>query len=312
MDIDQQRAVLTLCLMAAFADGAHSDQERAEIKRIAGALGADSALDAAAIYEDVLLNKPDMRPVAAAITQAEQRQFAYEMAVGVCNADGAITSAERRFLDELSGALNVDKGSAQQFAQDANALAVSKPAGPAPEGTIVAAVPADAAALDATILNYAIVNGALELLPQSLASMAIIPLQMKMVYAIGKAYGFELDREHIKELLATLGVGLTSQFLEQLGRKLIGGVLGRLGGGLLGGAGSVTTGAAFSFASTYALGHVAKRYYAGGRRIDAVGLQQAFTEMLGEAKQLQAKYTGQIAEQARTLDLTKLVAALRP
>ena len=105
MDIDQQRAVLTLCLMAAFADGAHSDQERAEIKRIAGALGADSALDAAAIYEDVLLNKPDMRPVAAAITQAEQRQFAYEMAVGVCNADGAITSAERRFLDELSGAL---------------------------------------------------------------------------------------------------------------------------------------------------------------------------------------------------------------
>ena len=57
MDIDQQRAVLTLCLMAAFADGAHSDQERAEIKRIAGALGADSALDAAAIYEDVLLDQ---------------------------------------------------------------------------------------------------------------------------------------------------------------------------------------------------------------------------------------------------------------
>ena len=118
MDIDQQRAVLTLCLMAAFADGAHSDQERAEIKRIAGALGADSALDAAAIYEDVLLNKPDMRAVAAAITQPEQRQFAYEMAVGVCNADGATTPAERSFLDELAAALNVDKGSAQQFAQE--------------------------------------------------------------------------------------------------------------------------------------------------------------------------------------------------
>ena len=81
---------------------------------------------------------------------------------------------------------------------------------------------------------------------------------------------------------------------------------------MLGGAGSVTTGAAFSFASTYALGHVAKRYYAGGRRIDAAGLQQAFTEMLGQAKQLQGKYTGQIAEQARTLDLNKLLAAVRP
>ena len=183
---------------------------------------------------------------------------------------------------------------------------------PAPTGPVVAAVPADAAALDATILNYAIVNGALELLPQSMASMAIIPLQMKMVYAIGKAYGFELGREHIKELLATVGVGLTSQFLEQFGRKLVGGLFGKIGGGLLGGVGSVTTGAAFSFATTYALGQVAKRYYAGGRTIDAAGLQQSFSEMLGQAKQLQGKYTGQIAEQARTLDLTKLLAAVRP
>ena len=311
MDADQQRAVLTLCLMAAFADGAHSDQERAEIKRIAGALGADSALDAAAIYEDVLLHKPDVRAVAATITLPEQRQLAYEMAVGVCNADGATTPAERAFLERLAEALGVEQKSAQRFVENASALAAPKLAGPAIDGTIVAAIPADAAALDATILNYAIVNGALELLPQSLASMAIIPLQMKMVYAIGKAHGFELDGDHIRELLATLGVGLTSQFLEQFGRKLIGGVLGRFGGGLLGGAGSVTTGAAFSFASTYALGHVAKRYYAGGRTIDAAALQQAFTEMLGQAKQLQGKYAGQIAEQARTLDLTKLLAALR-
>ena len=47
---------------------------------------------------------------------------------------------------------------------------------------------------DSVILNYAILNGALELLPDTLASMAIIPLQMKMVYRIGKSYGYELDR----------------------------------------------------------------------------------------------------------------------
>jgi uncharacterized membrane protein YebE (DUF533 family) len=72
MDIDQQRAVLTLCLMAAFADGAHTDRERSEIRRIAGVLGADSALDAVAIYQEVLLGKPDLRTVAAAVTQPEQ------------------------------------------------------------------------------------------------------------------------------------------------------------------------------------------------------------------------------------------------
>ena len=134
------------------------------------------------------------------------------------------------------------------------------------------------------ILNYSILNGALELLPQSLASMAIIPLQMKMVYRIGKAHGFELDRGHIKDLLATLGVGLTSQYVEQIGRKLLGGLLGKIGGGLLGGLGSATTGAAFSFATTYALGQVAKRYYAGGRTIDAAGLQQAFTADAGRGE----------------------------
>ena len=165
--------------------------------------------------------------------------------------------------------------------------------------------------LDKTILDAAILNGALELLPQSLASMAIIPLQMKMVYEIGKVHGYELDRGHVKDLLATLGVGLTSQYVEQFGRKLVGGLLGKIGGGLLGGLGRAGTGAAFSFATTYALGEVAKRYYAGGRTIDTAGLQQAFAQMFGQAKQMLGQYTAQIAEQARTLDLSKVMSAIK-
>jgi len=168
------------------------------------------------------------------------------------------------------------------------------------DGAIVAALPANDADLDKMILNYAITNGALELLPQSLASMAIIPLQMKMVYRVGKAHGFELDRGHIKDLLATLGVGLTSQYLEQFGRKLIGGWLGKIG--------NVSAGAAFSFATTYALGQVAKRYYSGGRTIDTARLRQTFAAMLSDAKALQGRYAGQISEQARTLDVAKLLS----
>jgi len=308
---DEQRAILTLCLMAAFADGGNSDRERAELKRIADTLGADSALDVSAIYQEVLLRKPDLAAVAATITPREQRQLAYEMAVCVCDADGATSPAERGFLGRLAQALGLDAGAAQAFTQQADAVTGAPLSGAALDGNIVAAVPANAAELDRMILNYSILNGALELLPQSLASMAIIPLQMKMVYRVGKAHGFELDRGHIKDLLATMGVGLTSQYVEQIGRRLLGGLLGKIGGGLLGGVGSLTTGAAFSFASTYALGHVAKRYYAGGRTIDAAGLQQAFTSMLGEAKELQGRYMGQIAEQARTLDVNKLLSVVR-
>ena len=311
MDAGEQRAVLTLCLMAAFADGGNDEKERAEIKRIAESLAASGAPNVAEIYQEVLLRKPDLAALAAAIPLEEHRRYAYEMAACVCDADGATTPAEREFLARLAQALGLDAAAAQAYTRQADAVASVPLAGPALDGAIVAAVPANPDELDRMILNYAILNGALELLPQSLASMAIIPLQMKMVYRVGKAHGFELDRGHIRDLLATLGVGLTSQYVEQLGRKLIGGLLGRIGGGLVGGAGSLTTGAAFSFASTYALGHVAKRYYAGGRRIDAAGLQQAFASMLGEAKQLQAKYSAQIAEQARTLDVNKLLAVVR-
>ena len=98
--------------------------------------------------------------------------------------------------------------------------------------------------------------------------MAIIALQIKLVYRIGKAYGHELDKGHIKEFIATAGVGLTSQYVEQIGRKLLGGLLGGIAGGLGRGLGRAATGVAFSFATTYALGQLAKRYYAGGRQMN--------------------------------------------
>lgn len=47
---------------------------------------------------------------------------------------------------------------------------------------------------------------------------------------IGKAHGCELDRGHIKELLGVAGVGLTSQVVEGYARKLLGGLLGKVGG----------------------------------------------------------------------------------
>ena len=174
------------------------------------------------------------------------------------------------------------------------------------------AVPASAAELDKMILNYSILNGALELLPQSLASMAIIPLQMHMVYRIGKAHGFELDqRPHqgpARDARRRPHVAVCRAVRPQARRAACS---ARSAADLLGGLGSASTGAAFSFATTYALGQVAKRYYAGGRTIDTAGLQQAFTEMLGHAKQLQGNYTAQIAEQARTLDVNKVVSAIR-
>ena len=80
MNREEQQAILTISLMAAFADGRKDELERAELKRITGSLsGAD--LNAAALYQDVLLKRRALDDVARALASPELRQYAYEMAV---------------------------------------------------------------------------------------------------------------------------------------------------------------------------------------------------------------------------------------
>ena len=310
MESQEREALLTIALLAAFADGAHDDRERAEIRRAADALAAE--LNVPGLYQDVLLKRVDVGAAVARLRSDAARKLAYEVAVGVCEADGLRNESETRFLAQLGTALGLGQPEIAATAATADALATVPLPGPAAAGAVVSAVPAaDPAELDSMILKAAVLNGALELLPQSLASMAIIPLQMKLVYRIGKAHGYELDRGHVTDLLATLGVGLTGQYLEQVGRKLVGGLFGQVVGGLVGSLARGATGAAFSFATTYALGQVARRYYAGGRTLSAEMLQRTFSEMFAQGKELQARYTAQIEQQARAVDVGRLVQMVR-
>jgi len=322
MNLDEQKALLTIALCAAFADGTKADAERDEIRRITESLPGAAELNLAALYQDVLLRRVTVEGASAKLATTELRQLAYELAAGVCDADGTQSTPERDFLSGLRAHLGLAAAAARDIDAKAEALAAA-PLGTATtiESTATAAPPGSgsggpvattmpAADMDRMILNYAILNGALELLPDSVASMAIIPLQLKMVYRIGKAYGYELDRGHVKDFLATAGVGLTSQYVEQIGAKLIGQVLGRIGGGLLGGLGRQATSSAFSFATTWALGNLAKRYYAAGRTLSTDVLRDAFSALVDEARTLQQRYATEIVTKARTIDVRQLWAEL--
>jgi uncharacterized protein (DUF697 family)/uncharacterized tellurite resistance protein B-like protein len=342
MTRDEQQAILTIALMAAFADGRKDERERDELRSIVEALAAAGEPNLPALYQRVLMKQTSIADSAAALADPGLRQLAYEMAVGVCDADGARSDAEKRFLADLQQHLGLDPAEATVIAEQADRLAESPlaaplpmdpwgPAGaagpgipPAPAGSGAApATPGtppgagqrpstmSEAELEQTIRSAAILNGALELLPDSLATMAIIPLQMRLVYRIGQSYGYELDRGHAREFLATVGVGLTSQYLEQAATRLIGGLLRKVGGRMLGGLGRQATSSAMSFASTWALGQVARRYYAGGRTLDEAALRSAFSGLLGDARQLQAQYMPQIEARAKTLNLPQLMQSLR-
>ena len=317
MKREEQNALLAIAIHAAFADGAKDEREREEVRRVAESLAGESdAPDLPRIYQGVLLKRLPLSAVAPMLNDIGQRQFAYETALCVCEVDGRLVDTERRFLGELARLLDLPAAEAERIEKDVDQIVDRIEFQPAPT-TVPPPVSANgtdtAMAVDTSksVLNYALLAGALELLPQSWASMAIIPLQIKMVYGIGKERGVSLDQGHIKEFIAAAGVGLTSQYLEQFGRKLLGGLLGKAAGKTFGKAGGVATGMAFSFATTYALGQLAWRYYAGGRTMNTALLRETFESLLGPAKDLQTQYLPQIRERAASLDASQVMAAMR-
>lgn len=348
-----------MCLLAAFADGGKDEAERARLRDVFESLGADDA-EMPGIYQRVLLKQVDVAGVAAGLSSAEARSLAYELAVCVCEADDALNESERGFLERLRSALGTsrdvatraheagdeilsleDVGAGGGATGGATAGRVASGGGGGSGGAMVAPAAGGATsasgsggggggggggvAVDGVILQSAIAAAALELLPQGLATAAVIPVQMNMVYRVGRAHGFALDRGHVKDLLAAVGVGVASQVVEGYARRALGGLLGTalrsVGGSAMGGVGRTLgsiaggavkhgTGPLMTFCTTYALGRVATQYYAGGRRFSAIDLKALFTQERTRAEGLYERNRPLIERRASGLDASSVRSML--
>jgi uncharacterized protein (DUF697 family)/tellurite resistance protein len=293
--------LLAICLFAAFADGEKSDAEREEIRRIADDLGSDNL---AALTRQILMGKGSLDTAVAELHSRSERMLAYEMARGVCESGGSISPAEAEFLKSLHSKLNLN-------AADSEFVEIKTSA--------ITRAPVELTDLPTTrrpdnsgmILKYSILNGALELLPDTLATMAIIPMQMKMVYRIGKSHGVELDRSSIKEFLATAGLGFGSQVLEGFARKLMGGLAKKTAGKMAGKTANHLTGSAFSFASTYAIGHLAEQYHSAGRKLSSSEMKSIFIPLKQKAGELHQQYLPEIQNRAQSLDAASILNLVR-
>jgi len=293
-------SLLAICLFAAFADGEKSDEERGHIESLARELGGG---DVSAVSRRILMGRLSVDAAAAELKTQEERMLAYEMARAVCEAGGSISIDEQAFLNDLRAKLALGDADAKTLDDEVDSVALVP---------LETGAPASAAAdQSGMVARYSILNRALELLPETLATMAILPLQMKMVWRIGKAHGFELDRSSIKEFLATAGIGFGSQVIEGFARKLIGGFGKKLGGKLVGRVANQATGSAFSFASTYAIGHVAERYYSGSRSLPQAERKSLLSSFTTEGKTLHEKYLPDIRERASSLNPSSIAALVR-
>lgn len=331
--LSREEALYAVCLLAAFADGGASDDERKELKRIGESI-LPPEMHPASLYQQVILRQIDTRKAAQGLDSPEWRQLAHEMAICVCEADGVTGPAEKSFLRDLAADLGLGAPQAEAAVAEADAVAAAPvesinsnllpvlatlaPAGPPALPATAAGGPAQTE-VDSLVLRFAILNGALELLPETLSTMAIVPLQMKLVHSVGKLHGVDLDRRHLGEFLAAAGIGATSQIVEGFARKLMGGLAGKLGKQILGKtAGSLgktavnqVTSSAFSFASTYAIGHLAQRYYANGRSWTGLDSKGLLESLKTEAQELHTRYLPQIREEAGKLNVQNVMAMVR-
>ena len=120
-----ENAILTISLFAAFADGSNDDREREHIRRFAESMGTE-APDLPRLYQDVLFKRVNLAAAVQALEDLGQRQFAYEMAVCVCDADGVQTAAEQTFLTNLKTSLGLNgDAAAADFSAQADTLAAA-------------------------------------------------------------------------------------------------------------------------------------------------------------------------------------------
>jgi len=287
MNTTDHAPLIAIAMLAARADGATDSAEQAAVNAVVARMGSP---DVSRLAQQVAGGQIRAADLASKLSDDEARHTAYEGALAICNADGPANPAELAFLEELRGALGIDA--------------------PPPAAEVHTGAP-PAGPLDDFILQQAILTGALEILPDQLANIAILPLQLRLVYQIGQRHGQKLDVNQVKDLAATLGLGVAAQGVESVVMGLAGGLARGLLGGLVGGAARVATGAAISFSATYALGHVADQYYAQGRRLSRNDLLALFEQFKQDAKTIYPRVQSRIQTKSGSLNLQSLLAGLR-
>jgi uncharacterized membrane protein YebE (DUF533 family) len=288
-------------MLAARADGSVDGAEQRAVDAVVMRTGNP---DVTRLAAQVAAGQLRVADLASRLSDDEARRVAYEGALAIVSADGPANAAEQAFLDELRAALGLSSDDVAEATRAAGALA------DAPAAEIHTGRP-PAGPVDEFILQQAILTGAIEILPDRLANLAILPLQLRLVYQLGQRHGQKPGLDQVKDLAATLGLGAAAQSLEGVAMKLIGGLAGGLLGGMGRGASRIATGAVITFSTTYALGHVADQYYAQGRRLGTDDLRRLFERFRAEAKTMYPRVQEQVQRQASTLNLQSLLQGLR-
>ena len=272
-------SLLTIALTAAFADGAKHDAERIRMRELAARLAGDR-IDLAELDRKVLLDKPPLaeivRPLSTPDCAGTRTSWRWRSSTPT-----ASQRSGRLFLRDLALALGVPAEAAAKVVADADAIAAAprrRRTRPRPRARRRGKVVPDAAALDQRSSTRRSPTRRSRSCPSRSRRWRSCRCRCGWSTGSARPMATSSTRAH-QGIPRDARRGLTGQYLEQFGRKLLGGLLGSVLGGMGRAAGHQAASSGMSFATTWALGQLAKQYYGGGRTLDAAKLKSAFAPL---------------------------------
>jgi uncharacterized protein (DUF697 family)/tellurite resistance protein len=270
-DVEEAAACLRALVAVAKADGRLTDSEMTALSTAFAAVPTSHNLQA------FLVENPSFDDIIAGVKSPAAREQLFQSAYAMVHADGKASSEEARLLARMRTAFQLDEAKvsattriideAKDTVLPSNIEPISDPA-------------RRQKAIEQDVRKYSVLSAVLGAFPVpgvALATdLAIVALQVKLVRDIGQYWGHKVDKEAAKTLLAGLGLGTGARIAVANVAKLIP-VWGS------------AFGATSAFATTWALGKIANRYFESGRPADLRELKNELNAAEQEGKEAYAK-----------------------
>ena len=292
MDIDLEEA--TACVRALFAvakaDGRITDKEMIALT------AAIEALPASGDLQRYLTENQNIDELLAQVKSPAAREQLWQSAYAMVHADGATGGPdEKRLLDKMRTAFELEEAKVStttRLMDEAKDTLLPSNIEP------IADPDRRQKEVGQDVLKYSVLSAVLGAFPVPgiaiATDLAIVALQVKLVRAVGQYWGHKGDKEAAKTLLGGLGLGTGARIAVSNIAKLVP-VWGS------------AFGATSAFATTWALGKIANRYFEGGRRADLGELKKEMKAVEKEGKEVYANQKELIESKRRETE-AKLTA----
>jgi uncharacterized protein (DUF697 family) len=290
IELNEAMACIRVLVAVAKADGRITDEEMAALSASLAMLPAGGDL------HGFLAESPNIDSILASVTTPAAREQLWESAYAMVNADGKASNEEIALLDKMRVAFQIHEAKVStttRLLDEAKDTVLPSHIEP------IADAVRRQKEIDSDVLKYSIMSAVLGAFPvPGLAiatDLAIVALQVKLVRDIGQYWGHKVDKDAAKTLLGGLGLGTGARIAVANLAKLVP-VWGS------------AFGATSAFATTWALGKIANRYFERGRPADLSELKKELKSAEKEAKEAYANQKAAIEAKRRETEakLTEL------